>query len=250
MPCWSRPLLLVVLASYQVQPVAAPSGFSFLSGRSAVPEPANQGMRHQDRFSTCNTGFASQVVFSIGAIAAGAHLCALSRSLDHDDDDTNSRPARGNERCDSPCSPSHSNGMPSPAEQLTDGEQDAADEVCLSSDDLEDVEGSSEVSRNAQQTGKLWSKNEFPEGIKGAANWDLLNLAMAQQWQCPCTDRSCLSLERYPKVDPLYDFRKTFQTTSKKMGKRDSFRKKFLEPAYSPALRSFSRSINQNRRSK
>lgn len=91
--------------------------------------------------------------------------------------------------------------------------------------------------------GKLWSNAEFPEGIRGAANWDLLNLSKAQDWRCPCPDRSCLSRERFPKVDELYDYRKTFQTASRKKGLRDSFRIKVLEPSYSKQLGAFGRSV-------
>ena len=79
--------------------------------------------------------------------------------------------------------------------------------------------------------GKLWTRVQFPEGCKGASNWDLCNLAAAQAWRCPCTERNCLSKDRYPKPDELYDYRKTFQTTSK--GLRDTFRDKVLEPVYS-----------------
>ena len=90
-------------------------------------------------------------------------------------------------------------------------------------------------------TGKLWTKDIFPEGVKGPANWDLQNLKAAQSWQCPCQDRNFLSIERYPKVDPLYDLRKTFQTTSK--GMRDTFRKTYLEPTYNTEAGTFSRSV-------
>ena len=79
--------------------------------------------------------------------------------------------------------------------------------------------------------GKLWSTAQFPEGCKGPANWDLANLAAAQDWHCPCSERNCLSRDRFPKPDELYDHRKTFQTTSK--GLRDTFRDKVLEPVYS-----------------
>lgn len=76
----------------------------------------------------------------------------------------------------------------------------------------------------------LWTKRQFPEGTRGACNWDLLNLAAAQQWACPCKERNCLTVERFPKEDALCDFHKSFQTKRKCL--RDSFRDKFLEPAY------------------
>lgn len=240
-----RPFLLLLVLAYQAEPVTAPTGFSFLQSPAAS---AHERARHNEPFSARNaSSFASQMVLSIaiGAMAAGAHMCALSRPLHDDDEGSTSRPAPGSQRSSSSSSADDSDApMLSRPGQLTDGGESSG-EASSSSEDADDGMESGEMGTiNAQQsTGKLWSTNEFPEGIKGAANWDLLNLAMAQKWRCPCVDRSCLSQERYPKVDPLYDFRKTFQTTSKKMGLRDTFRKKFLEPAFSPAFRSFSRSI-------
>jgi hypothetical protein len=32
-------------------------------------------------------------------------------------------------------------------------------------------------------SGKLWNTTQFPEGIRGANNWDLQNLEAAQAWQ-------------------------------------------------------------------
>lgn len=117
---------------------------------------------------------------------------------------------------------------------------DEADEL----EEDEDCEDGPKAGSQSIVCPKLWSKAEFPEGIKGAANWDLCNLYKVQSWKCPCPDRdSCLSTERHPKIDALYDFRKTFQTTYRKRGLRDSFRTKFLEPAYSKEHGTFSRSI-------
>ena len=107
------------------------------------------------------------------------------------------------------------------------------------SEDAEDASGSGAGS-GGSGAGKLWSAAQFPEGCKGPANWDLQNLAAMQDWQCPCKDRNCLSRERYPRVDPLYDYRKTFQTRSK--GARDIFRKNILEPRYSKQDGTFTRS--------
>ena len=89
-------------------------------------------------------------------------------------------------------------------------------------------------------SGKLWSKTQFPEGFKGAKNYELLNLSAAHDWTCPCPDQNCLSRERYPSVFTLYEFRKDAQTKSK--GFRDTFRSKFLEPAYNRTTRKFTRS--------
>ena len=89
-------------------------------------------------------------------------------------------------------------------------------------------------------SGKLWSKTQFPEGFKGAKNYELLNLSAAHDWTCPCPDQNCWSRERYPSVFTLYEFRKDAQTKSK--GFRDTFRSKFLEPAYNRTTRKCTRS--------
>ena len=107
--------------------------------------------------------------------------------------------------------------------------------------DLEETfEEAMDASSGQAGAGKLWTSAQFPEGSKGHANWDLQNIAAVQDWKCPCPDQNCLDRERYPRVDPLYDFRKGFQTKSK--GLRDTFRQKFLEPAFSATTGAFSRS--------
>ena len=123
-----------------------------------------------------------------------------------------------------------------------DDKSDASSCEVHSSDMDDDIDD--EAAKDAgtsSSAGKLWTAQAFPEGTKGAANWDLRNLSMAQDWQCPCSDRNCLSRDRYPRVDPLYDFRKGFQTKSK--GLRDTFRQDILEPLYSTSTRTFSRAV-------
>jgi hypothetical protein len=55
----------------------------------------------------------------------------------------------------------------------------------------EDEDGTTGASSSAnlkRPVAKLWSKDQFPEGV-GATNCDLRNLHAAQQWACPCKDR-------------------------------------------------------------
>eukprot|EP00965_Chrysotila_dentata_P219560 6191214-Pleurochrysis_carterae.AAC.1 len=99
--------------------------------------------------------------------------------------------------------------------------------------------------RGKKGAGKLWSIKQYPEGSVGAANWDMENLYAARNWKCPCTDRdNCIGIERFPKIDPIYDCRKTFQTTTAQNegGLRDAMRKE-LEQHYSKETRSFGRSF-------
>ena len=129
---------------------------------------------------------------------------------------------------------------------------DAASSDAASSDvevfqsDLEDEE-EDDTPRQATSApskpgaGKLWTAAQFPEGIKGPSNWDMLNISAAQDWVCPCPDQNCLSRDRYPSVFVLYEFRKDAQTKSK--GLRDTFRQKYIEPAYNATTGCFSRSV-------
>ena len=127
-----------------------------------------------------------------------------------------------------------------PPQYSKDDEESDTAEV-YPSDLEEDIEEPEHERTSGQPgAGKLWTRAQFPEGRKGPANWDLQNLAAAQGWACPCPDQNCLSRERYPRVDPLYEFRKDFQTKSK--GLRDTFREKILEPAFNATTGNFSRS--------
>ena len=131
---------------------------------------------------------------------------------------------------------------PAPSESSatsSDGEGSDGEGVHYESD-FDEADDDNSTARKPG-AGKLWTNALFPEGMEGPSNWDLLNLSAAQEWRCPCPDRSCLSKERYPKPDPLYDFRKTFQTKSK--GLRDTFRKNFTEVTFSSHDGSFARAI-------
>eukprot|EP00965_Chrysotila_dentata_P018283 608589-Pleurochrysis_carterae.AAC.1 len=42
--------------------------------------------------------------------------------------------------------------------------------------------------KSVKGAGKLWTKAQFPEGMKGPAVWNMDNLYAAQRWTCPCAD--------------------------------------------------------------
>eukprot|EP00965_Chrysotila_dentata_P184811 6101616-Pleurochrysis_carterae.AAC.1 len=73
--------------------------------------------------------------------------------------------------------------------------------------------------------GKLWTLQQFPEGTKGASNWDPENMDAAQAWSCPCPDRrNCIGAERI-NSQYLFEYRKTFLTTThRRGGMRDAMR--------------------------
>ena len=93
---------------------------------------------------------------------------------------------------------------------------------------------------------KLWSKAQFPEGVRPlAANWDMANLAAAQEWECPCLDRrNCLAADRGLTLIHLYEHRKNFllTTCNNNGGRRDATRAQ-LSAHYSNSTKSFSRSF-------
>ena len=71
---------------------------------------------------------------------------------------------------------------------------------------------------------KLWTNLQFPEGVKGASNYDFANLTAAQEWSCPCLDRDCIGADRL-KLAALYEHRKDFRTkAAAKGGLRDANR--------------------------
>lgn len=79
---------------------------------------------------------------------------------------------------------------------------------------MEEREGDACAEGNdaTQQTGELWTTDQFPEGNKGHACWDFANIIAAQEWSCPCTDRrNCIGHERL-KREALLIHRKEFQT--------------------------------------
>ena len=76
------------------------------------------------------------------------------------------------------------------------------------------------------------------------ANWDMANLAAAQNWSCPCTDRrNCIGAERGISLIHLYEHRKAFLSTCQQRdGKRNALARD-LHLHYSSASASFSRSF-------
>ena len=96
---------------------------------------------------------------------------------------------------------------------------------------------------SSSSSGKLWSKDQFPEGTAGHANWDMSNLTAAQEWPCPCHDRhSCIGSDRL-QITELYDYRRQFRTTAHKHnGMRDASRKD-LEAHYDRPTQTFTRSF-------
>ena len=58
--------------------------------------------------------------------------------------------------------------------------------------------------------GKLWTKAQFPEGMKSTDLFLFGNLQAIQAWSCPCSDRiSCIGPERVNLVE-LYEARRHF----------------------------------------
>ena len=108
-----------------------------------------------------------------------------------------------------------------------DEDEEDSDEEEVSSEDKSEC-GSDEESGSdgaedqdkpvPDRSRKLWSADQFPEGMTGANNYDLTNLVAAQKWKCPCKDRvSCIGLERLKTME-LYEYRKAFRTTAANHG--------------------------------
>lgn len=129
------------------------------------------------------------------------------------------------------------------SESSSSDESSICSEEAPSNDSHSEEAASSSAAPGKASAGKLWSTKEFPEGRHGHANWDKKNLAAAQAWECPCTDRvSCLSPDRLQE-GPLYVYRKHFQTTNKSTGgMRDSARTE-MEGHFSKETGKFSRSF-------
>ena len=110
----------------------------------------------------------------------------------------------------------------------SDSDRESASESC--GDDGEAGPSHVTPSSSNPASGKLWTKEQFPEGADGPANWDLSNLTAAQAWECPCLDRrNCIGSERIPLLH-LYEHRKLFRTTAKGSGGfRDTARKDMEE---------------------
>ena len=94
------------------------------------------------------------------------------------------------------------------------------------------------------KNGKLWTKEQFPEGCKGAFLWDLENIKAAQEWCCPCKDRfNCIGKDRMGILDLVF-YRKDWQLSvaPNEGGQRDSSRKE-LASHFDAQSNSFTRSF-------
>ena len=134
--------------------------------------------------------------------------------------------------------------MPAGEAHSSHGSDSEGDEGDWEDDIDADVDGRSDEGNNftapprrarvqAGSAGKLWSKVEFPEGCAPIqASWDMDNLLAAQNWSCPCADRSnCISADRLSVLE-LYEYRKKFLTTcANEGGKRDATRKEMSQHA-------------------
>jgi hypothetical protein len=124
-----------------------------------------------------------------------------------------------------------------------ESEAEDYDAECDACDEDEDNAGGNARGKSKSTSGKLWSNAQFPEGVRGACNFDFANLAAAQTWSCPCADRhNCIGADRLKGAD-LYDHRKKFMTTaSLKGGLRDANRTQLLNH-YDRATKQFTRSF-------
>ena len=125
----------------------------------------------------------------------------------------------------------------SDAESVDSGENSDVDEL----DDCKKHDNDVAASRDG--TGKLWSRAQFPEGCRGPKNDCIANLTAAQQWECPCPDRNCLSADRIDILQ-LYEYRKKYRevVAPNGGGLRDSCRRE-LEEHYDERTGSFTRSF-------
>ena len=80
----------------------------------------------------------------------------------------------------------------------------------LQSEVEEDAPGHEPARSVNKHAGKLWTKAQFPEGMKGPSLFHFGNLQAIQSWSCPCKDRlSCISPDRVNVVE-LYEARRNF----------------------------------------
>ena len=87
--------------------------------------------------------------------------------------------------------------------------------ISCDGDEPDEAELAAAASSADASSGKLWSRAQFPEGVYAEANWDLANLAAAQEWECPCKDRyNCIGKDRIRNIFDLYEHRKRFRTTT------------------------------------
>ena len=131
------------------------------------------------------------------------------------------------------------------SEAEADSEQGEEDDDGADGEDDDGANGrdAGVATGSSKGAGKLWTRAQFPEGVNGAANWDLKNLLVAQNWTCPCADRrNCIGSERL-QVTELYAHRKEFQTKAAgDVGKRDATRASMAQH-YCSTNRTLSRSF-------
>ena len=180
------------------------------------------------------TSAAYDVALMTGAAAAALATISTARTVEDVADSSNGRCRKPGLPVSYFCEADSSEGSDSNCES----------ELCESCSEAED--GGAGISTAAFKTpsahpgaGKLWTKDQFPEGVDGPANWDLDNLTAAQAWDCPCLDRrNCIGSERIPVLH-LYEYRKKFRTTAKGTGGfRDTARKE-MEERYDISSRTF-----------
>eukprot|EP00965_Chrysotila_dentata_P262409 6214561-Pleurochrysis_carterae.AAC.1 len=257
--------LTLLLCVEQPHGVLAPKGLSpavarLLPATSHQPEAAQANVQRT---------VSSVAATAAAAVAAAAAAAAAGKTWADQQRDNSSSTGRQSESTSgsSDAGPSHSqagcggrsaseayNEHEHDCEDQEESEEEDGDEEMGEEEDIEEEEGEAANERgedgeqDARQhhsgAGKLWTKAEFPEGMKGPANYDMMNLLAAMNWKCPCQDRgSCLSADRVTVVD-LYEHRKAFRTEAVRShgGFRDKFRV-ILQAHYSTEARSFSRSF-------
>ena len=182
--------------------------------------------------STGSGGSINRSTGSGGSCGFRSANLAPSSSMDEECGDASERAESSSSSDDSDCD---SDG---------EGAYDAAD---ADGADAADADGANESATAAPALAsrqKLWTNREFPEGVTPLqSNWDMANLIAAQNWTCPCTDRtSCISADRLTVLQ-LYEYRKHFLTTCKQRGGKRGALASDLKGHYSSANRSLSRSF-------
>ena len=110
-------------------------------------------------------------------------------------------------------------------------------------DECIEIEDDAVPRASKESTGKLWTKEQFPEGTDGAANFEMANLIAAQEYSCPCNDRhNCIGSERL-SILQLYNYRKTFRETAAQQGGLRDASRKDLEAHFDRQTKSFTRSF-------
>lgn len=260
-----RPLFLVTTAALAMTvraPTGLPTGYLVRELRGCS---SNAGTSD----SVSGGSIAATGVAAMLSAAAVAATCMGRRHADielcDEDDQLESKPGRphrvhlddalssdnSDDADDYGCEDAHQSDSPDSADDTL---QDEAENGCQKDSSAAGRAGrhrrDSWGSRNGQGSiaaGKLWSLAQFPEGVTGAANWDLANLKAAQDWCCPCTDRrNCIGHERLP-VTELYEYRKHFRTSARSDGGfRDACRAELEERMHSET-HSFARSFKVGR---